>query len=352
MNYHKQKHPSPKWRKMKASWRDTMLLLREFGWPLFFFLLAMIGGGYLFHSLSQLAGEPTHSVTEAVYLVLTLTFLQPSGDFPHVWYLQLFYFAMPVIGLSILAQGLTDFGVLFFNRRARGKEWQMAVASVFQNHVVLVGLGHLGYRVMKALDDLHQDIVIIELNPEAELLAHAEAHNIPVLADNAKRPQVLQAANVARARTIIVCTQDDSLNLQIAFLARKMNPTIRVVLRIFDDEFATMVEEQFGFVALSATSMAAPKFAAAAAGMDVTRPLTIEGQSFSLARFDIHPESELIGMTIADVEQTFDVSVVLLRHDHTSDYHPVGDKVLHGDEVLAVLGGPNEINRLAAANNG
>lgn len=342
---------TPRWRKIRASWRDSLLLLREFAWPLFLFLLAMVGGGLLYGALAEMAGQPVSSVAESVYLMLSLTFLQPLGDFPTQWYLQIFYFVMPIIGISILAQGLTDFGVLFFNRRARGKEWQMAVASIFQNHVVLIGLGHLGYRVMKALEEMDQDIAVIELNPQADLVAHAQERGIPVLHDNAKRRQALEAANVANANAIMVCTQNDSLNLQIAFLARKINPDIRVVLRIFDDEFAAMVEEQFGFRAMSATGMAAPKFAAAGAGVDVTRPLTIEGESFSLARFDIKPHSKLVDLSVAEIEQTYDVSVVLLRDNGRNDYHPVGDRVLQSSEVLVVLAGPEQINQLAHAND-
>ena len=65
---------SPRWRKIRASWRDTLLLVREFSWPLFLFILAMIGGGLLYYQLSNLANQPVGSRIEAVYLVLALTF--------------------------------------------------------------------------------------------------------------------------------------------------------------------------------------------------------------------------------------------------------------------------------------
>lgn len=58
---------------------------------------------------------------------------------------------MPLLGLSILAQGLADLGGLLFNRRQRSQEWEMAIASTFDRHIVVVGLGHLGYRVVPQL---------------------------------------------------------------------------------------------------------------------------------------------------------------------------------------------------------
>ena len=91
---------------MRAAWRDTLLLLRQFAAPLLLFSLIIVGGGLLYYALARLAGEPVDSPAEAIYLTLGLAFFQPNGEFPHEWYLQLFYFAVPVLGLGILAAGL------------------------------------------------------------------------------------------------------------------------------------------------------------------------------------------------------------------------------------------------------
>lgn len=338
---------SPRMRKLRANWRDTLVLLREFGWPLLLFALAMVGGGLLYFNLARLSGHPLTSRVEAIYLVLSLTFLQPLTNFPEVWTLQLFYFVMPLIGIGILAQGLADFGILFFNRRARGKEWEMAVASTYNNHIVLIGLGHLGFRVLTQLQQLGKDVVVIELEARAELVTQARDMRTTVLQDDGSHLPALEAAGVARARAIVVCTQNDSLNLQIAFKARKLNPDIRVILRIFDFDFASALEEQFGFRAFSATGMSAPIFAAAAAELDMTQPITVEGRLLSLASFTLGENSCLLSSTLSAVEESYGVSVVLLRRNHTSEFHPNGDHCLLEGDVMAVLGGQDEIRRLA-----
>src|SRR4030095_4863571 len=133
-------------RSLRAGWRDTLILINEFKTSLILFTITVIGGGFAYYVIAQTAGEPLQSAGEAIYTVLAATFLQPLGDFPKNIILQLFHFIMPVIGIIFLAQGLTDFGVLLFNRKSRGKEWEMAVASTMNQHIVLVGLGHLGYR--------------------------------------------------------------------------------------------------------------------------------------------------------------------------------------------------------------
>ncbi len=341
---------SPRWRRLRASLRDAYLLLREFSWPLLAFVIAIIGGGILYTALAKLAGEPLQNHLEGIYQILSLTFLNPQNDFPKAWYLEIFYFVMPIIGTILIAQGVTEFGVMLFNKRARAREWEMAVASTLRNHHILIGLGHLGYRVATSLHDLDQDLVVIELNPSADLVANIKRLGVPVIQDDASRESTLEAAGVRSASTIVLCTQKDSLNLQIALKARRMNPDIRVVVRIFDNEFASALQEQFGFIALSATEMAAPAFASAAAGVDITRPITIEGETMSLARLKLMPDAPLTRMSVGDLEKHYNLSVVLLRRDGSSDLHPAGEIMLMGNDNLGIIGGITEISALVHDN--
>ena len=333
-------------RRWQASWRDTIILLGEFRSPLFIFTVAIAGGGLLYFWLAGLAGEPLSSPVEAIYLVLTATFLQPLGGFPRSPVLQLFHFIMPLVGIGIIAQGLADFGSLLFNRRARTKEWEMAIASTMNRHIVLVGLGHLGFRVVQHLHDMGDNVVVIELKNTADTVTAVRAMNIPVIPDDATRASALEAANIRGARTIILASQNDAVNLQIALKARSLNPDIEVVIRIFDADFAHALQEQFGFNALSATEMAAPVFAAAAAGADVTNPISVEGQQLSLARLTLNPGSKFINATVGYVEDTYHLNIILLRSDHRSQMHPTDNQPLHSGDTLAVLGGPNELSRL------
>jgi voltage-gated potassium channel len=335
-------------RSWKATWRDTLILLKEFRTPLFIFTVAVVGGGVLYYAIAQAVGERNlvHSPTEAIFIILTAAFLQPSGEFPQHYGLQLFHFLMPVVGIIILAQGLADFGSLLFNRRTRSKEWEMAVASTMKNHIVLVGLGHLGYRVAQHLHEMGKNIVVIELNAAQHTVIAARSMGITMIEEDARNVTALEGANIRSAQTIILASQDDAMNLQIALKARSINPKIQVVIRIFDEDFAHSLHDQFGFVAMSATEMAAPVFAAAAAGADVTNPISIEGQQLSLARLTIAPTSSLAHKTVGFVEDNYHLNVILLRHDHSSEMHPSDSVLLSTGDTLAVLGGPDELSKL------
>lgn len=334
------------WRRWKATWRDTLILLNEFRAPLTIFTVAVVGGGFLYWKIALLVGEPLRSPSEAIFTVLTAAFLQPSGNFPNHLSLQLFHFLMPVVGLIILAQGLADFGSLLFNRRARNKEWEMAVASTMNNHIVLVGLGHLGYRITQKLYEMGKNVVIVELKADQHTVIAARNMGIPIIEEDARNATALEGANIRDAQTIILASQNDAMNLQIALKARSLNPKIQVVIRIFDEDFAQALCQQFGFTALSATEMAAPVFAAAAAGADVTNPISIEGQQLSLARLTIAPASLLADKTVGYVEDNYHLNIILLRRDHHSEMHPTDTSPLNAGDTLAVLGGPEQLSKL------
>lgn len=339
-----------RWRSLQAGWRDTLILINEFKTPLILFTFTVLGGGFTYYIIAQAVGEPLSSMGEAIYTVLAAAFLQPVGGFPKSVVLQLFHFIMPLIGIIFLALGLTDFGVLLFNRKSRGKEWEMAVASTMNKHIVLVGLGHLGYRVAQKLHEMGESIAVLELQLGTHTTAAAREMGIPIIQADARQPGSLEAANIKDARTIILASQNDAMNLQIALRARTLNPNIQVVIRIFDADFATALQEQFGFIALSATEMAAPVFAAAAAGADVTNPISVEGQLLGLARVTINPSSQIANKTIGYVEDNYRLNIVLLRHDHHSEMHPTDSCPIYVGDTIAVLGGPTQLSRLVHDN--
>ena len=339
--------PKSRRRMFRVVVRDTTLLMREFQTALVVFTVAVLGGGILYYVIATQVDEPVQNLSEAIYTVLTLAFLQPPGDFPQSPFLEAFFFIMPLIGIGILALGLADFGYLFFNRRARSKEWEMAIASTLENHHILVGLGHLGFHVVQHLKGaLDQPMSVIELDPSADLVKTVQDMDIPIIHDDASRPAALEAAGIKKASSIILCIQDDALNLKIALKARSLNPKIRAIIRVFDDDFAEALTDQFGFIALSGTGLAAPAFASAATDSEITRPVSIEGESLSLARIQINKGCKLDGQTVGSLEDGYNASVILVRSDGKSNFHPVDAHPIRAKDIIAVLGRPDILHDL------
>jgi Trk K+ transport system NAD-binding subunit len=103
---------------------------------------------------------------------------------------------------------------------------------------------------------------------------------VPVFVGDATVPEVLRQARADSAKVVIAVTSSELANLEVALLAREMNPGQRVVVRVVDPQFAEAIREAADIKhALSAPSLAAPAFAAAVYGDRVQTLLTAAGRT-------------------------------------------------------------------------
>jgi len=132
----------------------------------------------------------------------------------------------------------------------------------YKNHVILCGLGRLGYFIADELKNSGETIVIIESNEESASIEYFRNNHIDVYIGNARQPNVLQDAGAEHCRALISVINDDYLNLEIGLNARYFQPDLRLVLRIFDESMAEVIKEKFNIhLTKSMSFIAAEKFA-------------------------------------------------------------------------------------------
>ena len=86
-----------------------------------------------------------------------------------------------------------------------------------------------------------------------------ELNNAGVHIVKLTRPTELATAGIARARAVICAGDDDAINLEIALLARKANPDVRVVARLANDVLRTaMAADKRPGAILDVADLAAP----------------------------------------------------------------------------------------------
>jgi len=161
--------------------------------------------------------------------------------------------------------------------RSRIRELTVGQPVPTKGHVIVVGLGNVGFRVCEEL--LRQGIepVGLDIDPDAKFAATLRVQ-IPVINGDAREAEVLEQANFATSTAIIVATNDDAVNLSVGLLAREEPGNQRVVLRMFDDRFAGKVQSAVAFDGtFSASSIAAPTFFGSAAYPNSVASFIIRG---------------------------------------------------------------------------
>jgi Trk K+ transport system NAD-binding subunit len=145
-------------------------------------------------------------------------------------------------------------------------------------HIIVVGLGNIGYRVVRELVREGARVVVIEKMRDGRFVSTTRRLGVPVLIGDATVAGVLRQAHSAQARAVIVSSSSDLANLEIALLVRDLNPQQRVVLRLSDANLARTLRESASIrLALSIPALAAPAFVAALFGDRVQSVFMIEG---------------------------------------------------------------------------
>ena len=340
------------WRRaLKAQARDARVLLGESRRALLLFA-AILAAGTLALRLFYVNPETGDrlDLSESFYSTLGMIFFQTQLPFPENPILRVLFLVIPLVGLVAVADGVLRFGVALVDKQSRGQKWQAAMATTYSDHIIVCGLGKVGFRVAQELLKMGRDVVGVEQNPEGRFVEQTQELGIPVLIADARRPETLTKAGVTRADVIIPATENELTNLDIALDAREMNPEIKIVMRMFDPDLARRIEQGFGIhTAYSVSALAAPVFAAAAVRADVKASFYAGKTLLNVVEMTVTPGCPVDGRTVGVVETTYDISVVAIYNDSISDVRPEPEATLRAGDRLLVLGSLEQLGPLNIA---
>ncbi|WP_328442284.1 NAD-binding protein [Streptomyces sp. NBC_00444] len=174
-------------------------------------------------------------------------------------------------------------------------------------HVVLLGLGKVGTRVLARLCELGIPVVCVEEDPEARGIPLARRLHVPTVIGDVTQEGVLEAAKVHRAHALLAVTSSDTTNLEAALYARSVQPGLRVSLRLYDDAFALAVYRTLRAAhpraltrSRSVSTLAAPAFAGAMMGRRILGAIPVERRVLLFAALDVAGHPQLEGRTVAE----------------------------------------------------
>lgn len=174
-------------------------------------------------------------------------------------------------------------------------------------HVVLLGLGKIGTRVLIRLRELNIPVVCVEAGPDARGLAVARRLRAPVVLGDVTQEGVLEAAKIHRAHALLAVTSSDTTNLEAALYARSLRPDLRVVLRLYDDDFATAVYRTLRAAhpqaltrSRSVSHLSAPSFAGAMMGRQILGAIPVERRVLLFAALEVAGYPQLEGRTVGE----------------------------------------------------
>lgn len=348
----------PLWRLLRANLRDILTLGRQ-AWLSLGLLIALLVGSALYLQFSyfpQLCAATgagcgaDGDFWAALYATMLLLVFEAPAGFPQDLGGRLIFFGVPLFGLFFLLQSVIDFARLLFDKGARREGWQLSLASTFSDHVIVCGIGRVGYRAVLQLLDAGREVVAIDIDPASEFAPVIRALKVPMIVGDARDPEVLRSAGAGRARGLIAAISDDLRNVEVALAARRRYPALQTVLRIFNRELDRNLEGSFGRnTAFSSSALAAPTFAIAAVSRAIVHVLSLPEGLLAVSEITVAADSKLAGFGAA-LEQSYGVRVLRLRDGAGRERGKRFMTRLEAGDVVLLLGSVDALERLRLDN--
>ncbi|MEU8260878.1 NAD-binding protein [Micromonospora sp. NPDC048999] len=277
------------------------------------------------------------SWNESLYLTLVTTLTGQDPDVTKPAAAQVMQVVLNLAGLALIPlitaaviDGIVNARIALHNGRIQLDR---------SGHVVVVGLGNIGTRVMAQLRDFGVEVVAVDRNSDARGASLARRLGVPLIVGDAGLEETLRAASVATCQALVVVSTDDGANLSAALNARALDPDLRVVLRLFDGDFAERIQRAFGIgISRSVSYLAAPAFAAALLDRAVIATIPVDRHALLVSEVPVVADSPLDGRPLAAVARPGEVRLLAYtRAGQRTDWSADPRMVIQAGDRLTVV---------------
>lgn len=288
------------------------------------------------------------STIDALYFVITTTTTVGYGDFnlkdSPTW-LKLYGAFVMLFGALLMAALFGVIADLLISRRFAplfGLYW-----GKFHDHVIVVGVGNFGSKIINLLYESGLSVVAIEKNSQTSFVYTIHS-SIPALFSDALNPQVLIRAGVTKAQTIIAAGDDDLKNIKILLQARQLNPKIRTIGRIFSREVGLQAQKAMKIDrVVSTSSISSPFFIGAALHENAVSALSWQDVLLIVLKIKSADYPFLTVHTIGEIAEKFGLHTLSVYSDDKT-FIPSRDYRLKDDDEILIMGDYHKIHRLKA----
>ncbi len=248
---------------------------------------------------------------------------------------------------------------------------QIAVKSMSANtHVIICGYGHSGQALARFMEQ--ENIKFIALDLDSRCVQEAVSAGKGVVYGDAAKREILLAAGLMRAKTLVISYNDVHSALKILHHVKELRPDLPVVVRTSDDSHVEQLK-QAGAAEVVAEVLEGGVMLASQvmlmSGIPLNRVIrriqenrarrysvfsgffrtlqdnqAEEGMESLQARFHsvlLNEEDFGVGKSLDEIDLAqFMVEVNSVRRHNVRGTHPAGDMVLRAGDVLVLLGPP------------
>jgi len=220
-------------------------------------------------------------------------------------------------------------------------------------HVIVCGAGETGKHVVEELLKTGTPCVVIEQN--LARCKHLERFGpIPVIEGDATDGVVLTRARIGQARGLIATLPSDKDNLFVILTGRELNPNIRIVSRLIEDESLPKLRKAGADAAVSSNQIGGLRMVS-----EMIRPRVVSfldsmlrdpHRVLRVEEAEVVAGSPVVGKTLAELDLINRVGLVVIAKrqgpDGDFEYNPRPSSPLNAGDFLIVCGEPGQVEAL------
>ena len=292
--------------------------------------------------------NPRMSWLDALYFTSETITTVGFGDFSFAQqstFLRLFAIGLMFSGVIVTAVLVAFLADLLLSRRFV-QTAGLRRARHMRGHVVVIGLGSIGVRVVNDLIKDGYDVLVIEPDENNRYLPTVAELDVPVIFGDPTMRQTLESARVDRARGVTVVNQDDMQNIETGIVLLEIlgsDTKTPIVMRVQGRALGTAINKRFGFENVrSIVDLAAPWFIGAAMGLQVLGTFWVGQRSFMVGAMLVAEGSELDGLQMMHMSTQTRV-IAITRQDGPASLRPRRDSRLQAGDTAYLIGPYREL---------
>jgi trk system potassium uptake protein TrkA len=220
--------------------------------------------------------------------------------------------------------------------------------------VLIAGGGRTGARLASLLLNEKYKVRLIENRRNLLAHIHQELPTEVIYEGNPIDPGVLEAVGIREAHVVASVTSDDSMNLAISFLAKKMFDVPRTIARVNNPNNAWLFDEKFHVdVSLNQADVLAHLIQEEMSLGDMMTLFKIRKGRYAVVEEKVPAGARAIGIQLKEMNLAEHCVIAAIIRDGVMTL-PRGDSVLQEyDEIIAVASpeGAHKLSELLASSN-
>ncbi len=205
--------------------------------------------------------------------------------------------------------------------------------------IVVIGNGKVGHTIIQHICSEGHDVVVIDNDPEiVEQIVNA--YDVMGICGNGACVEILESAGVDKADVLIAVTCSDEVNMLACVLAKKMgvrSTVARVRSYEYNPRIAEMMEALDISLIINPEKDAANEIARIINFPEALRIDTFQNGNVDLVELYIPEESPLVGKSLAEISQKYQVKVLICAVQRGDEVHiPSGGFVFEEGDIVHI----------------